>query len=97
VLRRVGGLESLALGEKASNSRVVYANHHEIGADARERPSPALLTRLDLVRGEAEPMNRAAFLDGRTAVLDITLGGSFRRVYPVFQADNDNRSAAVAA
>ncbi|WP_175492707.1 ISKra4 family transposase [Methylocapsa palsarum] len=37
------------------------------------------------------------FLDVRTAVLNATLRGSFRRLYPAFQADNDNRSALVAA
>jgi hypothetical protein len=37
------------------------------------------------------------FLDVRTAVLNVTLRGSFRRLYPAFQADNDNRSTLVAA
>ncbi len=37
------------------------------------------------------------FLDVRVAVLNNTLVGSFKRVYPAFQADNDNRSVPVAA
>lgn len=37
------------------------------------------------------------FLNVRIAVLNNTLGGSFRRAYPAFQADNDNRSASVVA
>jgi hypothetical protein len=37
------------------------------------------------------------FLDVRIAVLNKTLGGSFRRLYPSFQADNDNHAASVAA
>ncbi len=37
------------------------------------------------------------FLDVRTAVLYATLRGSFRRLYPAFQTDNDKLSALVAA
>jgi hypothetical protein len=37
------------------------------------------------------------FLAVRIAVLNNTLGGSFTRVYPAFPAENDNRSASVAA
>jgi hypothetical protein len=37
------------------------------------------------------------FLDVRIAVLNNTHGGSFRRLYPAFQAENDNHSALVAA
>jgi hypothetical protein len=36
------------------------------------------------------------FLDVRVAVLNNTLAGSFKRVYPAFQADNDNRSVPAA-
>jgi hypothetical protein len=37
------------------------------------------------------------FLDVRIAVLNKTLGGSFRRLYPAFQADNDHHALPVAA
>lgn len=37
------------------------------------------------------------FLDVRTAVLNNTLGGSFKRLYPDFQTDNDNRAGPLAA
>ena len=36
------------------------------------------------------------FLDVRIAVLNKTLSGSFKRLYPAFQEDNDNHSAMVA-
>jgi hypothetical protein len=37
------------------------------------------------------------FLDERIAVLNKTPSGSFKRLYPAFQEDNDNHSAMVAA
>ena len=37
------------------------------------------------------------FLDVRVAVLNKTLAGSFRRLYPDFQPDNENRSVRLSA
>ena len=37
------------------------------------------------------------FLDVRVAVLNKTLAGSFRRLYPDFQPDNENDSVRLAA
>jgi hypothetical protein len=37
------------------------------------------------------------FLDVRVAVLNKTLGGSFKRLYPDFQTDNDNHAVQLAA
>jgi len=37
-------------------------------------------------------MDVQPFLDVRIAVLNKTLGGSFRRLYPAFQADNDHHA-----
>ena len=37
------------------------------------------------------------FLDVRVAVLNKTLRGSFKRLYPDFQTDNDNHPVAIAA
>ena len=37
------------------------------------------------------------FLDVRVAVLNKTLAGSFRRLYPDFQSDNESYSARLAA
>ena len=36
------------------------------------------------------------FLDVRVAVVNKTLAGSFKRLYPDFQTDNDNHAALVA-
>ena len=37
------------------------------------------------------------FLDVRVAVLNNTLAGSFRRLYPDFQSDNENDPVRLAA
>lgn len=37
------------------------------------------------------------FLDVRVAVLNKTLVGSFKRLYPDFQTDNDNHTVRLAA
>jgi hypothetical protein len=37
------------------------------------------------------------FLDVRIAVLNKTLGGSFKRLYPDFQTNDENRAVQLAA